>query len=121
MQYSIEGPSAVTQYGFQYLENSNGAHVHMLNDVPVKIELGAVDNINAELIDSQIDKVFKSVLQNELISSGVKKIHKIEWDRIFIFNGFLHGEKDLNSFTARLWIRITGEKTPNTLNYIGGR
>lgn len=122
MQFCISGKKDVNKFGFGFIENREKCHVHKFNDLPIKIDLSEARRINFNGLDQDINLLFKSLLTTELKNAGVRNIHSIEWDRVFLFNSFLHGEDDLKKFTVRFWIRIYGEKGMSEgVSVIGGK
>lgn len=122
MNFSITGKENIKKFGFGYIENRQECQVHRFNEIPVQIKLTKTKHVDFGRVDDDINTILKSILKKELKGAGVQKIHSIEWDRVFVFDSFLHGEEDLKKFTVRFWIRIYGEKGMNEgVSVIGGK
>lgn len=122
MNFSIAGKKDIREFGFGYIDDRKECHVHRFNDIPVKVDLRNAKFLDLKEVDDSINILFKSVLKKELKEAGVRYINSVEWDRVFLFNSFFHGEKDLRCFTVRFWVRIYGEKgVSEGVSVIGGK
>jgi hypothetical protein len=105
--YQVAGRQAIEKLGFEYAEDVCKCLGHTFNNIPVRLDLRDKPEYELGQIELDLNEVFLEILKMELRDAGIKRLYKLEWDRIF----FIGEEFDPRKFTARFYVRILGEDT----------
>ena len=99
----MESEKDINTLGVQYEPEMNKCKFHRLNNLQVKLDLR--DNwMPLELIERKVNEAFVKTLKYELKSAGIEKVHKIEWDRMFVIGPLW----DVRQFTVRFFLKLYG-------------
>ena len=100
--FEITDKKEIERLGFVYEPDEERCIGHIFNDLPFSLDMrnhwDLLDNIEAG-----VDRAFETILVHELKDSGITKLNRLSWERIFFFPYM-----NPRQFEARYWIRVVG-------------
>lgn len=103
--FTFEGEKNIKELGLQYTDDNTQCKYHYFNYIPLKLDYTNDPISSIEEIDNEVNKLFEKVLVYAMKKSGVRKVHKIWWDRFFEFGPGWNARR----FTARFNVRFISE------------
>jgi len=109
IKFEIKDRREIENLGFKYAADESKCTEYVFTRLPLKMDVRDHPKYKLNDIERDVDMIFRKVLKKELKDAGIKKVRKIEWDRIFQIGE----EWNPRHFTAIFYARILCEDAPN--------